>query len=119
MYGAGSINNYVGVLCDLTGFNNTDPCFGFNNSSKFKNLRTKRDTVEADLVVLMQKQGAACGIAWQPDNKGDVVAATWGVLGFSVVTSTEGGVYNCIEGNTLAHETGHNQGLNHNQVRMD
>jgi hypothetical protein len=35
--------------------------------------------------------------------------------GFSVVTSTKGGVYNCIEARALSHETGHNMGLHHDR----
>jgi hypothetical protein len=113
LYGAGTSNNYTGVLCDLTGFD----CSGFSvantHIASFNALRTKRNTVKADLVVLMRKQGVACGVAWVPDPP---TAATSG-QGYAVVTSTIGGVYNCIEGNTLAHETGHNQGLHHDRIQ--
>jgi len=116
LYGTGSFNNYNGVLCDLSGFNNAGPCAGIGNSNanKFSNLRTKRNTVDADLVVLMRKQGVACGIAWEPNLNGTVLAADH-IYGFSVVTATP--FYGCIESNTLAHEAGHNQGLNHDRVQ--
>jgi hypothetical protein len=57
----------------------------------------------------MRKGGAACGIAWVPDPP----KASTSNYGFSVVTSTKG--YHCIEGHTLAHETGHNMGLHHDR----
>ena len=118
LYGTNTWRQLCRRSLHLTGFNNTGPCFGIGNSNavKFKNLRTKRNTVDADLVVLMRKKGAACGIAWQPDLNGNLAAAD-DIYGFSVVTSTKGGVYNCIEANTFAHETGHNQGLNHDRVQ--
>jgi hypothetical protein len=110
VYGANTSNNYTGVLCDLSGFIN---CFstGNNKTGTFAAIRTKRDNFAADLVVLMRKMGAACGVAWVPDPP----TASTANQGFSVVTSTKGGVYNCIEGNTLAHETGHNLGLHHDR----
>jgi hypothetical protein len=121
IYGQGSFANYLGVLCDLSGFVSnvpTSPCFGKGNNktATFNALRAKRTTVGADLVVLMRKQGAACGIAWVPSLSGNIVPGN-NIFGFSVVTSTVGGVYSCIEGNTMAHETGHNQGLNHDRVQ--
>jgi peptidyl-Asp metalloendopeptidase len=113
--GNNSFNNYLGSLCDLSGFNNNGSCLGVgnNNAAKFAALRTKRNTVAADLVVLMRKQGVACGIAWEPNLNGTVLAANH-IYGFSVVTSTP--FYACIEANTLAHETGHNQGMNHDRI---
>ena len=109
--GSNTSNNYTGVLCDLTG---TPSCFGTGNNmmSRFAALRTKRDTVNADLVALMRKGGTACGIAWVPALNGTVTSANRN-LGFSVTTSTLN--YGCIEANTLAHETGHNMGLNHDR----
>ena len=118
LYGAGSFTNYFGVLCDLSGFNNNGACLGVGNSNagKFNNLRNKRNTKAADLVVLMRKQGAACGIAWVPQLSG-VIPPGSDIYGFSVVTSTKVVPYKCIEANTLAHETGHNQGMNYDRVQ--
>ena len=107
VYGTNTSNNYVGVLCDLA-----NAACGFNNQmTKFATVRTKREQFDADLVILMRRAGAACGVAWAPNPP---TAATSN-SGFSVVTSTKGGFYNCIEGNTLAHETGHNMGLFHDR----
>ncbi|MEA2986105.1 MAG: hypothetical protein QOD94_2359 [Alphaproteobacteria bacterium] len=109
VYGTNTANNYTGMLCDLTNFPN---CFGTGNNQtgKFAGVRGKREQYDADLVVLMRKAGAACGIAWVPDPP----TAADSNSGFSVVTSTKGN-YNCIEGHTLAHETGHNMGLHHDR----
>ena len=100
--------NYVLVLCDLT-----KPSFGCgsNQHAKFNTVRTKRDQLNADFVVLYRKQGAACGVAWVPDPP----TAGTAQLGYSVVTSTKGGVYNCVETDAFAHETGHNAGLLHDR----
>lgn len=114
--GLNSSANYPGVLCDLSEFNCASQGVANNHTAAFAAVRTKRNTLEADLVVLMRKQGAGCGIAWQPDPVGNLAAADK-IYGFSVVTSTPFNPYNCIEGNTLAHETGHNQGLNHDRVQ--
>jgi hypothetical protein len=110
--GLNTSNNYTAVLCDLTGgFTN---CFGSGNNlgARFAALRTKRDAVNADLVVLMRKAGAACGIAWVPALNGTVTNANSN-RGFSVTTASSN--YGCIEGNTFAHEIGHNMGLNHDR----
>lgn len=115
LYGGANVsNNYVAVLYDLAGL--THPTINNNNQAKFNALRMKRDAVAADLVVLMRKQGTACGIAFVPSLDGTVTAGNSN-LGYSVTTSTPGGVYNCVEGNTLAHETGHNQGMNHDRIQ--
>jgi hypothetical protein len=116
--GLNGATNYLAVLCDLTKTVDCATFFGVNNNrtAPFNALRAKRDAVGADLVVLMRKQGTACGQAWVPSLSGAVSTANQN-LGYSVVTSTKGGVYNCIEGNTLAHETGHNQGMNHDRIQ--
>jgi peptidyl-Asp metalloendopeptidase len=112
--GLSQFNNYSGPLYDLAGLvNNSIPN---NQTGKFAALRTKRSTVGADLVVLMRKQGVACGIAFEPDinHTGHVMPGDQ-LYGYSVVTSTPGS--GCIEAHTLAHETGHNQGMNHDRVQ--
>jgi hypothetical protein len=114
--GLNSSANYLGVLCDLSNINCASSGVANNRAAAFGPVRTKRNTVAADLVVLMRKQGAACGIAWEPNLNGTVLAANH-VYGFSVVTSTKVSPYNCIEAHALAHEAGHNQGLNHDRVQ--
>jgi hypothetical protein len=114
--GLNSSTNYLGVLCDLSNLNCASSGVANNHTAAFGPVRTKRNTVAADLVVLMRKQGAACGIAWEPNLNGTVLAANE-IYGFSVVTSTKVSPYNCIEAHALAHETGHNQGLNHDRVQ--
>ena len=54
VYGMNTSNNYIGVLCDLTNLPN---CFetGNNQTAKFAAVRTKREDVDADLVILMRK----------------------------------------------------------------
>jgi hypothetical protein len=108
VYGGNGSNNYTGVLCDLSGVGN---CFGTGNSrtDAFAALRRKRNTVVADLVILMRKAGNACGVAWVPDPP----SRSTQDQGYSVVTSSPS--YSCIEGYTLSHETGHNLGLHHDR----
>lgn len=76
-----------------------------SGSAAFAATRKKRDAVGADLVVLIREGGDYCGQAWviaEPD------ASTSG-YGFSQVSR------GCIEGDTTAHETGHNRGLLHDR----
>jgi hypothetical protein len=112
--GLNSSANYLGVLCDLSNLNCSSAGVANNHMGPFGPVRTKRNSVAADLVVLMRKQGFACGIAWEPNLNGTVLAADQ-AYGFSVATATQ--FYGCLESNTLAHETGHNQGLNHDRVQ--
>ena len=115
-YGVNTEKNYVGVLCDLSGFANSGACAGVGNNqtAKFDALRNKRNSVKADLVALMRKEGLACGIAWVPNLNG-IVSSAAKIYGFSVTTASPS--YGCVEGNTFAHETGHNQGMNHDRVQ--
>jgi hypothetical protein len=101
---------YTKVLCDLTGFNCASifgSAYNNNATATFNAVRTARTALKADLVVLIRRQGAACGNAWVPF----VVSAGSQHLGFSTVTRD----YGCINGNTFAHEIGHNQGLHHDR----
>lgn len=114
--------NYGNLLCDLTGVTGAAWGCSNNRTGVFADLRTKRTTVGADLVILMRQGGAACGIAWLGGfNNGNVGAATAEdeSIAYSIVTSTKGSPYNCIEGNTLAHEAGHNMGMNHDRTTDD
>jgi hypothetical protein len=108
--GSSGSNNYVGMLCDLTGVGCSYLGVSNGHTSSFSGLRKKRRNVNADLVILMRKQGAYCGIAWVLDPP----TSSTVTYGFSVVTSSPS--YGCIEGNSLAHETGHNMGLHHDRA---
>ena len=110
--------NYGNLLCDLTGVRGADWGCSNNKTEVFAALRSKRTAVKADLVILMRQRGAACGIAWLGGFNNGNVGATSAAdqsIAYSVVTSTKGSPYNCIEGNTLAHEAGHNMGMNHDR----
>jgi hypothetical protein len=109
--GSSDFRNYTGALCDLSNFDCRQLGVTNNHTAMFGSLRTKRTTVKADLVVLMRKQGAACGVAWVPDPP----SAHTANQGFAVVTSTNN--YFCVETFALAHETGHNMGLNHDRIQ--
>jgi|tagenome__1003787_1003787.scaffolds.fasta_scaffold20870294_2 hypothetical protein len=109
--GLNARNNYVGMLCDLSGLGCSSIGVSNNRTSTFSALRRKRNSVAADLVILMRKQGFYCGVAWINDPP----TASTAYQGFSVVTSSPS--YSCIEGNSVAHETGHNMGLQHDRVQ--
>ena len=110
-YGGVNTNaNYIGTLCDLTGVGCSSLGVSNNRTERFSALRSKRNTVDADLVVLMREKGSYCGIAWVLDPPKSSNANR----GFSVVTSSPDRY--CIEGNLLAHETGHNMGLQHDRA---
>jgi hypothetical protein len=71
----------------------------------FAPTRARRDQVGADLVSLIREGGSFCGQAW-------VIAApsaATSAYGYSQVSR------GCIPGFTLAHELGHNMGLNHDR----
>jgi peptidyl-Asp metalloendopeptidase len=109
--GMSTSDNYVGTLCDLTGVGCSSLGVSNSRSNVFSALRNKRNAVDADLVILMRKRGSYCGVAWvlDPPKSSDANR------GFSVVTSSSD--YFCIEGNTLAHEAGHNMGLHHDRAQ--
>ena len=65
-----------------------------------------RDTYGADLVSLITEDGGYCGIAWVMQNVGSGFQSH----GFSVVYSV------CLPTQTLAHETGHNEGAMHDRA---
>jgi peptidyl-Asp metalloendopeptidase len=111
-YGGPNANdNYIGALCDLTGVGCSSIGVSNSRTERFSGLRSKRNAVRADLVVLMRKQGSYCGISWIVDSPTSSSADR----AFSVVTSSRNRY--CIEGNLLAHETGHNMGLQHDRAQ--
>jgi hypothetical protein len=74
-------------------------------------VHTLRNSYNADLVVLLvQKTGLTCGVGWLMDS--NFVNIAFAPYGFSVVNVSS----NCQSGSlyTLAHETGHNMGAQHN-----
>jgi hypothetical protein len=111
---SGNLPNYLGTLCDLSFFNCSTIGVANNQTAKFAGVRAARNSTNADLVVLFRKFGAACGIAWEPDLKGIVKPGDQD-LGFSVATSSPS--YGCLDTDTVAHETGHNMGMNHDRIQ--
>jgi hypothetical protein len=106
------------VLCDLSDFDCVDnpPA----NRAKFDAVRTKRDATKADLVILMRRISKyACGIAWVPDPPSLAGPFPTDDQGYAVVASTPASatIAGCIEGDTMAHETGHNMGLHHDRTQ--
>lgn len=80
-------------LNDLTG----------TNDGQMDNVHTLRNTYGADQVALISEDSNACGVAWQMSKE----SAGFAAYAFSVVFS------DCLAGQTLAHELGHNQGDAH------
>ncbi len=74
-------------------------------------VHSLRNSYNADLVVLLvQKTGLTCGVGWLMDS--NFINNAFAPYGFSVVNVSS----SCQSGSlfTLAHETGHNMGAQHN-----
>ena len=85
-------------LLDLTG----------TGDGRMDDVHTLRDLYGADQVALISADSNYCGIAYQMQS-----LSTWfASYAFSVVHDDS--KYNCLGGQTLAHELGHNQGNAHN-----
>lgn len=74
-------------------------------SSYFADMRAGRDRFKADLVVLIHSKTEYCGLGWFVQRP---TRATAG-LGFSEVSR------DCISNHSVAHEMGHNMGLDHDR----
>lgn len=87
-------------------------------------LRQARETYGADLVTLVRQlkvpQSGSCGVAWLIGANRTAITNADSDLGYSMVNSgqdvdeTDGGTYVCDD-ETLAHELGHNMGLQHDR----
>jgi hypothetical protein len=88
---------YNSILEELTNNTTTGP---------FQPVHAARDALGADLVALLIDRPEFCGLAWKPDNP----SAQSANLGMSVNT-----VANCIAVDVIAHEAGHNMGLDHDR----
>lgn len=73
----------------------------------FQDVPAMRDTVRADLVVLLVTNESSCGIGWLMTS----VSTSFHSYGFTVVS------YSCATGYyTFAHEQGHNEGAHHDRT---
>ena len=74
-------------------------------SSYFDDMRAGRNRFKADLVVLIHSKTEYCGLGWYVQKPARATAG----LGFSEVSR------NCISNHSVAHEMGHNMGLDHDR----
>ncbi|WP_309389966.1 zinc-dependent metalloprotease family protein [Chelatococcus sambhunathii] len=74
-------------------------------SAYFNDMRAGREQFKADLVVLIHSRNEYCGLGWYVTKPS---AATSG-LGYSLVSR------DCITNKSVAHEMGHNMGLDHDR----
>jgi hypothetical protein len=78
----------------------------YNGDGVIDEVHTLRNTYAADLVVMLVKNSTYCGIGWLM-----TPSFTYDSLGFSLVSRA------CATGYySLAHETGHNMGANHDRA---
>jgi hypothetical protein len=108
------------TLQKMSGFDASGP---ITPDSRFNDLRAMRETVGADLVMLVRKfttpENGGCGIAWLIGGNQAGITTADAPYGYSVVSDgqdrdTDGNNYYCIDA-TLAHELGHNMGQAHNK----
>jgi hypothetical protein len=95
-------NNFSQNLNDLT------------SGTAFRRVRSRRNSLDADLVSLFRRVGDFCGIAWVPPGSPmPTPAPGTGDSGFSVVAR------NCVDNLSFHHELGHNMGLYHDRFVSD
>src|SRR5205085_9905440 len=76
-----------------------------NGATPFQNIATLRNNYGADLVAMwVERDGPYCGIGWIMET----ISTSFAPLGYHV------GVRDCeVNYDTMAHEMGHNMGLEH------
>lgn len=75
-------------------------------SAAFRPTRKRRETLKADLVVLLREGGEYCGLGWV-----NIPPDTPYAPDYAYSENNRG----CIVYDVVAHETGHNMGLNHDR----
>jgi len=79
------------------------------NAGKFKPVHKQRDKKKADLVAMLRKNdGGLCGVGYFVETPTPADA----IWGFSVTT------HGCVTNHSVAHEMGHNSGLEHDRYQV-
>jgi hypothetical protein len=123
------------TLFELSGMNCTDnasagnlpslgaDCTFVGQPAALQSLANAREAYGADLVALVRTfqdpENGSCGLGWMNGGGQSGVDASDAAFGFSVVSDSSGGTFpdpdtnSTCRSETLAHETGHNLGLQH------
>lgn len=108
LVGTMEVKKYKEAGDDLAGFS-ADLDNLATNKGKFKPVHKKRNKKKADLVAMLRKSSSvACGVGYFVETPTPADAGS----GFSVTT------HNCVTNHSVAHEMGHNSGLEHDRYQV-